>query len=415
MKLEWQQVQEITQLDCKEDVYNISVEDNPNYFANRVLVHNCFANAFRASLYTAFFDNAKTMGLRHCNPDYYIKELDKMNDSRSKSLDEKSKLIGVAKAYALEIPVRFGIRFEDFVRQEKRLGISLKLLQYFKEISYPVMINTKSHIVGMDDYVKALSENKAGSAVHVTVITSNNNILKQLEPGAPSYDNRLQAIKNMTSAGIRVVARIEPYLFLITDEKEYVEKYIEDMKDAGVHNITFDTYSYTAHNPGITQSFINEGYDFDRLFLCGCDSQGLGSLLLGSFMQLFRDAGFSCSTFDMGNAPDNDQDICCEVSDWFKGGFNYGSTVYAARYIQSKQGKKVSWIDFKNWVNEKGGFLDPKLKDEVHHLWNVEGNVAYSHKWAKGIIPVDWDDYGIVYMYDSNNDYRQDILKGASS
>ena len=50
------------------DVYNFETQKSHNYFANGILVHNCFANAFRASLYTAFFDNSKTMGLRHCAP-----------------------------------------------------------------------------------------------------------------------------------------------------------------------------------------------------------------------------------------------------------------------------------------------------------------------------------------------------------
>ncbi|MCH8326631.1 MAG: hypothetical protein IIB83_08775 [Bacteroidetes bacterium] len=59
-----------------------------------------------------------------------------------------------------------------------------------------------------------------------------------------------------------------------------------DIKDAGVQHITFDTYSYTAKNPGIKQSFINAGIDYERTFLVGCDSQALGSLMLGEFMKM---------------------------------------------------------------------------------------------------------------------------------
>ena len=76
----------------------------------------CFANSFRASLYTAFFDNSKTMGLRHCNPDYYIKEMDKMAKYRTMSMKDKRQLSGINKAFALDIPLRMGIRFEDFLR-----------------------------------------------------------------------------------------------------------------------------------------------------------------------------------------------------------------------------------------------------------------------------------------------------------
>ena len=99
-------------------VYDLTVQDNPNFFVEGHLVHNCpfrciycFADTFRASLYTSFFDNPRAIGLRHCNPDYYKREIDKMLLLRGK---DPHGLSGIRKAFAMEIPVRFGIRFEDF-------------------------------------------------------------------------------------------------------------------------------------------------------------------------------------------------------------------------------------------------------------------------------------------------------------
>jgi len=375
----------------------------------------CYANAFRASLYTSFFDNSKTMGYRHCNPTYYKREIDKMLKLRDLPEDEKVRLQGINKAFAYNIPVRMGIRFEDFLRAEAREGISLEMLRYLSSIEYPVMINTKSDLVGRDEYVEALSSNKAGAAVHMTAITSDEEIIRKLEPGAPTFEARLEAIRKMTRAGIRVVARIEPYLYLLTDRPEDIEYYMESMWKAGVRNITFDTYSYTALNPGIRQSFINVGYDFDRMYIAGCDSQPLGSLLLGKFMDLFREKGFSCSTFDMGNVTSNDQDVCCEVGDWFgeKGaGFNYGCTVMAARYIRGQEGKPVTWGNFQEWVESHGGFLTEELRREVCKLWNLGGNVAYSHRWAAGLVPVGRDRDGIIWKWEPEvPDYRERLLE----
>ena len=371
----------------------------------------CYANAFRASLYTAFFDNSKSMGFRHCNPDYYKGEIDKMLKLRSLSMDQKRELSGINKAFALEIPVRMGIRFEDFLKTEERNGVSLEMLKYLADIEYPVMINTKAALPGADAYLKALSRNPGKTAVHVTIITADDVINKRLEPGAPSYEERMEGVRAMVAAGIRVVARIEPYLFLINDQPEAVAKYMEDMWDAGVRNITTDTYSYTAINPGIRQSFINAGYDFDRLYLAGCDSQPLGSLLLGAFNQMFRDRGFSVSTFDLGNVPDNDQSICCEVGDWFEGGWNYGSTVMAARFVKNNKGVKVRWKKFEAYVNRHGGFLTEDLKRDVKELWNLGGNVAYSHRWAQGLTPVGRDEDGLIWVYDPEIDYRKNLIK----
>lgn len=371
----------------------------------------CFANAFRASLYTAFFDNSKTMGFRHCDPNKFKREMDKFMALRGK--DPHSLKGDLAKAFAMELPVRFGIRFEDFMGEEKKQGVSLELLRYLADNEYPVMINTKSALVGEDEYVDALSSNPAGTAIHVTLISSNQPLLSKIEPGAPSYQARVDAMETLVAVGVRVVARIEPFLPFIADEKEEVQQYIEDMKGIGVQNITFDTYSYSANNPGIRQAFINSGIDWERIFTLGCDSQALGSLLLGKFMELFREEGFSCSTFDMGNAPDNNQSVCCEVGDFFSNsGFNYGCTVMAARFIQEANAP-VSWSEFKDWVNARGGFLSPILEDEVHHLWNMEGNNAYSHGWARGIGPVGWDQDGMIWKYDIETDFRKEVLYGA--
>lgn len=371
----------------------------------------CFADSFRASLYTSFFDNSKSIGIRHCNSDYYKREMDKMQPLRGK---DPHSFTGVKKAFAMEIPMRFGIRFEDFLKQEGKHKISLSLLQYLKETAYPLMINTKSDLVGTDEYVRALSENPAGAAVHITLITSNEEKIKNIEPGAPSYKRRMEAAKTLASAGVRVVLRIEPYLFLLTDQADELAQYIADAKAAGVHNITFDTYSYSALNPGIRQNFINNGYDFDRLFLAGCDSQLLGSSLLGSYIEEFRKHGISCSTFDLGNVPGNDQDICCEVTDFFKTNWNYGSIVMAIRFIVDKAGEPVSWESYRDWVYEKGGFLSEALEQEVHMLWNMEGNMAYSVHWAQGLIPVGWDDYGIVWTYVPEVDERERLLNSVT-
>jgi len=375
--------------------------------------HYCFANAFRASLYTAFFDNSKTMGIRHCNPDKYVRELDKLLTKYRHRDPHVVSDNPVAKAIAIEIPIRFGIRFEDFLRQEEKAGISLRMLKYLAKCEYPVMVNTKSALIGQDKYVHALSQNKGKSAVHITLISSNNKLLKALEPGAPTYEQRIEAMANLVAGGVRVVARIEPWMPFVNDDPEDTERYMKDLKRIGVKNLTFDTYSYSANNPGIAQSFRNMGMDWDRIFSIGCESQGFASVLLGSFMKLWQDKGFSCSTFDMGNVPANNQSICCEVGDWFETptGFNYGCTVMAARFIVEGKGEPRTWGDFCHYVNEHGGFLSESLKQEVHLLWDCLGKDAYSHAWSAGMKAVGQNSQGLIWSF-SDSDFRQELLKG---
>jgi len=370
----------------------------------------CFASTFKTYLYTAFFDNTHSMGVRHCNPNKFKKELDVYMKRRGQNPHDIKG--DIAKAIVMGIPLHFGIKFEDFMRQEAKKGVSLELMKYLADVEYPVMICTKSDLVARDDYVQTFVDNKAKTALQMTLISSNNELLKQLEPGAPFYDQRIRAMKVLSDSGVRVVLRIEPYIPFLTDQKEDTQRLIEDVWDAGVRNITFDNFSYSAKNPSMYRVFRNMGMDLERILLAGCDSQALSSLLLKEYMQMFTDKGFSCSTFDMGNVPDNSQSVCCEVEDFFdKAGFNWGCSVMAARFIKSKKGKSVSWSDFCAWVNSKGGFLSPILENEVHHLWNCDGNDAYSQSWAQGMTAVGCDENGLVWCYDKEFDFRDDLYQ----
>lgn len=366
----------------------------------------CFADSFRASLYSSFFDNYKSLKYRHCNPDYYKAELDKLMKYRDTGIDEERG--AVANAIALEIPMRFGIRFEDFLPIEGKKKIALRLLRYLAEVDYPVMINTKSNVVARDEYVKALTDNKGKAAVHVTMISSNDELLKKLEPGAPSFEKRVETCKTLVDAGIRVVARIEPFMVFLTDDPDEVQRYVEAIKGAGVRHITWDTYSYSANNPGIRRSFRRESYDFYRMFLLMSDSQWLGSFILNKAMDWFRELGdFSCSTFDFGTVTDNDNDVCCEVGDWFnRKGFNYGNILSAARFIKSRKGERVTWSNFKHWCR---GFLSKELHSRVHRLWNLDGDQAYTLDWIVGMERAG-SDGNIIWRY-SGKDFREDMFE----
>ena len=368
----------------------------------------CYADAFRSSLYTSFFDNPKSIGIRHCNPNYYKMELDKLFKHRGQKVENADEKI---KAISLDIPMRFGIRFEDFLPIEAKKGISLEMLKYLRDNAYPVMVNTKSSLVGREEYVRAMADNPARAAVHITMITSDDKINKKLEPGAPIFKERLWGAKQLISAGIRVVARIEPFMVFINDDPGSTMEYIQAIKEVGIRHLTFDTYSYSARNPMIRQAFYRQGYDFERMFTLMSDCQWLGSLLLGKFMDVFRVEDMSCSTFDMGNVPFNDDPICCHVGDWFEGGWNHGSIVSLVWFIMGAGGP-VGWIDYKTWVESEGGFLSSRLEKEVQELWNLQGKTAYCPDWAPGITPHGIDSHGRVWKYDSNElDFREEILQ----
>jgi DNA repair photolyase len=368
----------------------------------------CFADYFRHSLYLGFKENAREVGLRHIDLEETKKELDQMMKHRGEPVEEENEVLN---AVRLGIPMRLGIRFEDFIPIERKRGISLGLLKYLQDHSYPVMINTKSEIPGEDPYVSVLSGNEAGAAIHFTVISSDEALLKKIEPGAPSFKKRMAAAKALSAAGVRVVARIEPWMIFINDGKDQVDEYIGALKEAGVKHMTFDSYSYSANGGGLAENFYKIGIDFKRMFLLSADSQWLSSLLLGKFIEYFRENGLGCSTFDQGNAPANDDWICCSVGDFFDTGWNWGSGVIAIKYIQKRGTRPTRWSDFVRFVNSQGGFLSSKLRAEVHALWNGIGDCAWPIFWGRGIVPAGSDENGAVWRFEADWDFRENLLE----
>lgn len=368
----------------------------------------CYADYFKHSLYTSFFDNSKSIGLRNCNPDKFKKELEKLFKHRGESLQGESDILN---AIRLEIPMRVGIRFEDFTLAEKKKGITYELLKFLFDSNYPTMINTKSDLIGEDKYLNLMNESKIKPAIHVTLISSDENLLKKIEPGAPSFENRLNACKRLSDIGVRIIARIEPWMIFLNDEKNKVEEYIYKIKEAGIKHLTFDSYSYSAKGRGIIENFKLLGIDFDRMFLLSSDSQWLSSFLLGEFMKYFRQNDLKVSTFDQGNVMDNDDMICCSVDDWYPScGFNWGCGVIAIRFIKMNKGRYTRWKDFEKFVNDKGGFLNSKLKLEVKKIWNGIGDAAWPIYWSKDLIPMGQDEDGIIWKYEKY-DFRKYILE----
>lgn len=370
----------------------------------------CFADYARASLYSSFFDNTKGMGMRVCNVDFFKRELDGLFKHRG---SKKENIQDAAKAVAMGMPMRLGIRFEDFIRGvEDKHRAALAMLNYLADNEYPVMVNTKSDLVGEAEYVKAFARNKAGSAVHVTMISSNEAFLKGLEPGAPTFKERLWGCKQLIDGGVRVVARVEPFMIFLNDDKDEVDEYIGRIKEAGVRHLTFDTYSYSAAGVGVKNNFARLGHDFERMYTIMSQCQWLGSLLLGKMMDHYRAAGLRCSTFDAGNVPTNDDTICCSVGDLFgESRFCYGNTTGAIRFIVSRGEEKTSWGDFEKYVEENNGFLSATFKAEVKQLWNLQGDTSFSIDWASGLQPAGQDKDGLVWVYRSGFDSREAMLE----
>ena len=373
----------------------------------------CFANRFRASLYTSFYDNYKEVGIRSCSPDYFLPKMEKLLTASERSIGGASPL---TKGLAMKIPIRIGARFENMLYAERDRKVTLRMLQFLTENKYPVIVNTKSPLIAEDNYVKVLSSFKKGTGVQITMISSDQELLSKLEPFAPSLKERMKACKILTDEGIHVVARLQPLMFFINDEKSKVDDYIAMLKESGIKNVAMENMSYRIATPKMQEQFIKMGYDFTKMEQFTTFSQRISSFLMSKFSAYLRKHGLNISSNDFGQATENSHEyVCCgfdNVAPWDN--INYGNIFTAMRFIQ-RRGKVTAWSDFDSFVNKKGGFLSDSVRADVQNIWNIslykDKNANLALDFGAHFIPMGEDEDGLLWKYDKSFDLRAEVIE----
>ena len=113
------------------------------------------------------------------------------------------------------IPLRIGSMSDSFMWMDQQIKISqefLKLLSFYK---YPYVIFTRSDLIATDEYISLL-DSKLGT-VQFSISSTNEELNRLIEPGAPSAKRRLAALGKLSKAGIWTAVRINPIFPIYPD------------------------------------------------------------------------------------------------------------------------------------------------------------------------------------------------------
>ena len=95
------------------------------------------------------------------------------------------------------------------------------------------------------EYLNKLKE--GNYAVQISLVNDNDEMLKQLEPGAPSGTRRLEVIKTLADNGIHVIVRIQP--LIPNSIIEYnLPSFIEKLAKAGARHVLTEGYKVQTRN-----------------------------------------------------------------------------------------------------------------------------------------------------------------------
>lgn len=120
-----------------------------------------------------------------------------------------------------KIPLRIGSMSDSFMHMDKKYGITKELLKMLNFYEYPHIIFTRSDLVAADEYLALLNRDLV--SVQMSMSGDNEVLHKLIEPGAPSVERRLKALKRLAAANIWTTVRINP-MFPVRPDGFYTDK-----------------------------------------------------------------------------------------------------------------------------------------------------------------------------------------------
>ena len=127
--------------------------------------------------------------------------------------------------------IMLGANTDPYQPLEKKLAITRGILGVLSAFNHPVVIITKSHLVTRDiDILSSMAE-RGLVQVAVSITTLDRHLANKMEPRAATPARRLDAIRQLSAAGIPASVMAAPMIPSLNDQE--LERIMEAAADAG--------------------------------------------------------------------------------------------------------------------------------------------------------------------------------------
>ena len=203
---------------------------------------------------------------------------------------------GVTKWCDWAIPLHWGGLSDPFQPVERRAGASLECLKIFAETKYPVIISTKGKLITEEPYLSILRE--CNAVVQVSMVCSS---YDRMEPGAPSFEERLSMVARLAGNCRRVIVRAQPY---ITGVKREFLSNVPRFAEVGAHGVTVEGMKFKKGKPGLVK--VRGDY---------CYPEDLLEAHYALIRDACHDAGLAFYCAENRLRPMGDSPACCGCGD----------------------------------------------------------------------------------------------------
>ncbi len=135
-------------------------------------------------------------------------------------------------------PIALGTATDPYQPAERRYEVTRGILEEFaRHRGFELGIVSKSNLVVRDlDLLREVSQHNRLS-IHITITTLNTDLARILEPRAPRPDLRMDAVRQLSEAGLSVGVSCSPVLPGITDPPADLEAVVREAARAGARHI----------------------------------------------------------------------------------------------------------------------------------------------------------------------------------
>ncbi len=156
--------------------------------------------------------------------------------------------------------VNLGSVSDPYQPAEKKFRITRQVLEVFAKHNNPLFVETKSNLILRDLDILSEMATRTILLVNVTITTLDEDIRRKIEPRAASTEERLDAVKQLSDAGVTVGILFMPIFPYLSDDFAIINGVVRAVSDAGAKGIIPGVLDLRASCRSRILSFVKEEF-----------------------------------------------------------------------------------------------------------------------------------------------------------
>ncbi len=332
---------------------------------------------------------------------------------------------------ALKRPMQWGGLSDQFDEFERRQGVSLELLRFFREIEYPICFSTKAAWWTTDRRYIECFEGFPYFNVKFSIITLDEAKAHKIEKGCPTPRERLDALEAAARfAGGGVTLRLRPYMFGVSDDTYLA--LIREAWNRGATALSTEFFCLESRSPGGKETRYPEmskvaGFDVQEFYRkYSANRSGYLRLnrnikrpVVDKMQALCAELGMRFYVSDAHFKERCANGSCCGLPE----SWNYTRGQFCQALILARKQGQVTWAEIESDMEYAKGFLWDKasgyncnscekrakfygftMYDYLHYLWNHPKQGQGPYRLFEGVlVPTAKDTEGnLIYTFDES-------------